>query len=58
VVELLLEAGADASAVNDYGCTALIYAITKGIGVVRALLTHGCGDIDARAGVGGGTALW
>jgi ankyrin repeat protein len=49
MVELLLEAGADAVTPNQYGVTPLMEAATRvHVGIMRALLAHGCGDIDAR----------
>jgi ankyrin repeat protein len=58
MVELLLEAGADAVTPNEYGNTPLMSAALGGhVGIMRALLAHGCGDIDAR-NRDGGTALW
>jgi ankyrin repeat protein len=56
VVELLLEAGADPATPQGM---ALERAVREGhVGVVRALLAHGCGDIDAQVGDHGRTALW
>jgi ankyrin repeat protein len=58
MVELLLEAGADAVGPNEYGDTPLMSAASRGhAGIIRALLAHGCGDIDARDHHGR-TALW
>jgi ankyrin repeat protein len=58
MVELLLEAGADAVTPNGHGDTALIWAAREGyVGTTLALLAHGCGDIDARDKYGR-TALW
>jgi ankyrin repeat protein len=58
MVELLLEAGADAVTPSTYGDTPLIKAARGGhVGIMRALLAHGCGDIDARD-ESGRTALW
>jgi hypothetical protein len=58
MVELLLEAGADAVTPSEYGDTPLMCAARGGhVGIIRALLAHGCGDIDAR-GNHGRTALW
>jgi uncharacterized protein len=58
MVELLLEAGADAVTPNEGGNTPLLCAaMRRHVGIVRALLAHGCGDIDAR-NRDGGTALW
>jgi uncharacterized protein len=57
MMELLLEAGADAVTPNEFLHTPLMCAATRGhVGIIRALLAHGCGDIDAR-GNGGRTAL-
>jgi ankyrin repeat protein len=58
MVKLLLEAGADAVTPNEWGDTPLMYAATSlHVGIIRSLLAHGCGDIDARDR-GGCTALW
>jgi uncharacterized protein len=49
MVELLLEAGADAVTPDLEGETALMMAAGGGhVGIMRSLLAHGCGDIDAR----------
>jgi ankyrin repeat protein len=59
MVELLLEAGADAVTPNRYGNTPLMEAARGGhVGIMRALLANGCGDIDARNRVERCTALW
>jgi ankyrin repeat protein len=58
MVELLLEAGADAVTPNEYSNTPLMSAAIRGhVGTIRALLAHGCGDINAR-NRNGRTALW
>jgi uncharacterized protein len=63
MVELLLEAGADAVTLSEYtpseyAKTPLMCATVGGhVGTIRALLAHGCGDIDARDNHGR-TALW
>jgi uncharacterized protein len=58
MVELLLEAGADAVTPSEGGVTPLMWAARGGhVGSTRALLAHGCGDIDARDR-DGRTALW
>jgi ankyrin repeat protein len=58
MVELLLEAGADAVTPDRYGDTPLMCAARRGlVGITRALLAHGCGDVDARDR-DGRTALW
>jgi uncharacterized protein len=58
VVELLLEAGADAVTPDEGGKTVLMTAADRGhLGITRSLLAHGCGDIDARDG-DGRTAIW
>jgi ankyrin repeat protein len=57
-VEALLEVGADAASPTGPGDVPLALAAVEGhVEVVRALLTHGCGDIDARHGWLGRTAL-
>jgi ankyrin repeat protein len=49
VVQLLLEAGADAVTPGEDGLTPLMRAAQGcDVTVVRALLAHGCGDVDAR----------
>jgi ankyrin repeat protein len=60
MVDLLLEAGADAVTPNRHGHTPLMCAANRGhLGITRSLLAHGggCGDIDARD-EGVRTALW
>jgi hypothetical protein len=57
-VELLLGAGADAALRTRGYATPLMIAVDRGhVEAVRALLAHGCGDIDARSRGNGGTAL-
>jgi ankyrin repeat protein len=59
VVEVLLEAGADAAAPDDFSITPLMYAAIRGhVGIMRALLAHGCGDIDARDYAGWTVLYW
>jgi ankyrin repeat protein len=58
MVELLLEAGAEGVTPDEYVHSPLMCTATRGhVGAMRALLAHGCGDIDAH-GSGGRTALW
>jgi ankyrin repeat protein len=59
MVELLLEAGADAVTPNAFGITPLLKAARGGhIGITRSLLAHGRGDVDARDGDGHTALLW
>jgi ankyrin repeat protein len=58
VVVLLLGAGADAALPGTNGLTPLMYAAEGGhVGVVQALVTHGCGDLNACVEGFGLTAL-
>jgi ankyrin repeat protein len=58
MVELLLEAGADAVTPDRCGKTPVVNAASRShVGIMRALLAHGSGDIDARDEAGR-TALW
>jgi ankyrin repeat protein len=58
VVRLLLGAGAHAALPGTNGLTPLMYAAEGGhVGVVQALVTHGCGDLNARDEEYGLTAL-
>jgi ankyrin repeat protein len=57
-LQLLLEAGADAVSPGRIGETPLIQAARAGhVGVARALLAHGCGDVDTRDERVGSSAL-
>jgi ankyrin repeat protein len=59
MVELLLEAGADAVTPDENGDTSLMNAATRvQVGTLRALLAHGCGDIDARDWAGRTALYW
>jgi uncharacterized protein len=59
MVELLLEAGADAVTPDRYGDTPIMKAAREGhVGITRALLAHGCGDIDARNWAGRTALYW
>jgi ankyrin repeat protein len=58
IVVLLLDRGADAATPGGDGITPLMWAAKGGhAGTIRALLVHGCGDIDARTPNHGDTAL-
>jgi ankyrin repeat protein len=59
MVELLLEAGADAVTPDEPGYTPLMCAAGGShFGTTRALLAHGCGDIDARDRDGWTALYW
>jgi ankyrin repeat protein len=58
MVDLLLDRGADAATPDSMGWTPLLSAAELWhVGIIRALLAHGCGDIDARTTREGRTAL-